>query len=519
MADAEFAYRLCGQMLENALALLDAKSAMLGLCRFLQEFVPFEHVLCFKVDRAQRMAHIVLDYTPADYLQNPKQNKGISSKRVNILSWETIFHTTIAANKIVDDINAIEDVRLREYFKLLIPYHCRSFIYMTVDYDMDADFIYTIFFTHHEPGMFFEDHQESVGILHDAIQKTAMRLVEETGSDFLALGENGAIPASPDASLRRCPGLAGVMRRVDAVAPTSGTVLITGATGVGKELVAESIHALSPRWRGPFIKVNSGAIPDTLIDSALFGHEKGAFTGATTSRPGYFEQANGGTIYLDEIGELPLQAQVRLLRVLEAREIQRIGGTRRIPLDIRVIAATNRNLRAMVAQGTFREDLWYRLHVFSIPIPSLAARPEDIPILARQFLAQYAKEQGIADPPRLDEPCLQDMLRQPWRGNVRELRYAVERATLWAVAEGSRLLRLVPDDRMGGPLTEVDAALPAFAPARREEARAAEIRSALARSGGRIQGEAGAASLLGVSPSTLRSRMARLGIPLPRQRA
>src|SRR5208282_5312386 len=181
-------------------------------------------------------------------------------------------------------------------------------------------------------------------------------------------------------------GLRNVMEMVQQVAPLNNTVLLLGETGTGKELVANTIHFSSPRKDKPFIKVNCGAIPESLIDSELFGHEKGAFTGAVTEKRGRFERAQGGTIFLDEIGELPLQAQVRLLRVLQNREIERVGGSRPIPVDIRVIAATHRNLEGMVSDNRFREDLWFRLNVFPIIMPPLRQRKEDIPALTRHFV-------------------------------------------------------------------------------------------------------------------------------------
>lgn len=221
---------------------------------------------------------------------------------------------------------------------------------------------------------------------------------------------------SPEALLRRCPGLKREMRQVDIVAPRNSTVLIQGPSGSGKELVAETIHSLSPRAERPLIKVNCGAIPPTLLDSELFGHEKGAFTGAASAHAGYFEQARGGTLYLDEIGELELPVQVRLLRVLESREIRRVGGTRRIPVDVRIIAATHRNLEEMVRDGRFREDLWYRLCVYPLDIPALAHRPGDIPVLASHFYTVYAREMEASSPPVLSSRFLLDLASRRGRG-------------------------------------------------------------------------------------------------------
>jgi DNA-binding NtrC family response regulator len=209
------------------------------------------------------------------------------------------------------------------------------------------------------------------------------------------------------------------------------TVLITGETGTGKELVARAIHYNGPRRNAPFVDVNCAAIPDLLLESELFGHEKGAFTSATATKPGLFELANGGTLFLDEIGHLPLPLQGKLLRALEERTIRRIGGTRSIAVDVRVIAATHVDLAASVRKGEFREDLYYRLEVVSIELPPLRARREDIPLLARHFLARFAVQYGVPTP-QLSPTAEVALMEREWPGNVRELRNAVERAVLLA---------------------------------------------------------------------------------------
>ena len=203
--------------------------------------------------------------------------------------------------------------------------------------------------------------------------------------------------------------------------------MLLGETGVGKEVVANELHKLSLRKDGPFIKVNCGAIPDTLIDSELFGHEKGAFTGAVSRKRGRFERADTGTIFLDEIGELPLPVQARLLRVLQNHEIERVGGERSISLDIRIIAATHRNLSEMVADGRFREDLWFRLNVFPVEIPPLRERTEDIPALVRHFVRIKAKALKIKKIPAFAHGAIDRLMAYDWPGNIRELENAVER--------------------------------------------------------------------------------------------
>jgi hydrogenase-4 transcriptional activator len=311
-------------------------------------------------------------------------------------------------------------------------------------------------------------------------------------------------------------GLSMVMRMVEQVSPLDSPVLLLGETGTGKELIANAIHSYSPRKDGPFIKVNCGAIPETLLDSELFGHEKGAFTGAISQKRGRFERADKGTIFLDEIGELPAQAQVRLLHVLQRKEIERVGGTHSIPVDIRVISATHRNLQEMVGAGQFREDLWFRLNVFPIMIPPLRQRRGDIPSLVHYFAHRKSIELKLKEKPKLASDAIERLTAYGWPGNVRELENTIERALI--------------QHRAGGPLS-FEALLPPAAPGKvlqqgqgqndplvsLDEMNARFIRRALEKAGGKIYGPGGAAQILSINPSTLRKRMNKLGIPYGRK--
>jgi len=308
-------------------------------------------------------------------------------------------------------------------------------------------------------------------------------------------------------------GLRQVMRSLRQVAQLNSPVLLLGETGTGKEVIANAIHDSSSRKDGPFIKVNCGAIPEGLIDSELFGHEKGAFTGAVTRKRGRFERAEGGSIFLDEIGDLPLLAQTRLLRVLQNKEIERLGGTESISVDVRIICATHRHLETMVAAGDFREDLWFRLSVFPIAIPPLRRRRQDIPDLVHHFLRRKSAEMNIHPVPELAPGAMPRLVAGPWRGNVRELENVVERELIQY--EGGKLTFERRVDSLAG---EVPPETSTARMAKLDEAMALHIRNALEVAMGRVNGPEGAAALLGVHPNTLRNRMNKLGISYGRRK-
>ncbi len=304
-------------------------------------------------------------------------------------------------------------------------------------------------------------------------------------------------------------GLRRVMDMVARVAPTDSPVVLLGETGSGKEVIANAVHERSKRASKPVLRVNCGAIPDALIESELFGHERGAFTGASTTRIGLFERAGGGTLFLDEVGELSPAAQVKLLRVLQTSQFERVGGSRSLHANVRLVAATHRDLPQMVRQGRFREDLLYRLNVFPISIPPLRERREDIPSLTRHFMQQHAREMGLRFEPVLGAHALEQLLEYVWPGNVRELRNVLERALILCRGEPltfpllGRSPRCTSTAMSGTPGGRV----PTF-----EEATAAHIRRVLAATGARLKGPGGAAEVLGLPASTLRNKMKRLGL-------
>ncbi len=302
-------------------------------------------------------------------------------------------------------------------------------------------------------------------------------------------------------------GLKRVMEMVKTVSRTSSPVLLLGETGTGKEVIAKNIHQTSPRRDGPFVRVQCGAMPESLLDSELFGHEKGAFTGAVAVKKGRFERANNGTIFLDEIGELSLEAQVKLLRVLQEKEYERVGGQHTLKIDVRVIAATHRNLLEMVRAGRFREDLWFRLNIFPIELPPLRQRKEDILPLAQYFMVRKSRELNMPVNQSLAPGTLDRLLQYDWPGNVRELQNVIERGLI--VCNGKPVE--IPASYFPGK-TAI-----ASSPERRMDTLENIVKNHLCRvldaTRGRIEGPGGAAEILALNPSTLRGKLRKYKIP------
>jgi formate hydrogenlyase transcriptional activator len=319
--------------------------------------------------------------------------------------------------------------------------------------------------------------------------------------DELTLGRGFEAIVGESATVRA------MLRDIRKVAAVETTVLLMGETGTGKELVARAIHDASPRQGRPLVKMNCGAIPQGLVESELFGHERGAFTGALQRRIGRFEMANKGTLFMDEVGELPMDIQVKLLRVLQEQEFERVGSGHSQQVDVRLVAATNRDLETEVSAGRFRRDLFYRLNVFPVRIPALRDRVSDIPLLVTHFLAQLQRK--LAKPLHgITEDSMRRLQAYQWPGNIRELQNVLERACVMATS----------------PIVDIDDALPVAIIADRRPSHShshvatlddnerAHIRRALAATNGRIHGPRGAANILDINPSTLRSRMEKLGI-------
>jgi formate hydrogenlyase transcriptional activator len=335
---------------------------------------------------------------------------------------------------------------------------------------------------------------QKIEALNDQLHRENVYLEEEVRAEH-----NFGEIVGESAALRR------VLKEVETVAPTDSTVLVRGETGTGKELVARALHELSPRRGRTFVKVNCAAIPSGLLESELFGHEKGAFTGAICQKAGRFELAHQGTLFLDEVGDIPPELQAKLLRVLQEQEFERLGSTRTIKVDVRLVTATNRDLARMVADGTFRADLYYRLNVFPVVLPPLRERPDDIPRLVSHFTQRFARRMGRRIE-TIPSAVMDALVRYPWPGNVRELQNVIERAVI--LSPGSSLQ--VPSGDLQ-PAAEQTAA-PAPAAATLADAEREHIVGALRETGGVLGGPAGAAARLGMKRSTLYKKMKKLGI-------
>jgi len=340
--------------------------------------------------------------------------------------------------------------------------------------------------------------------LKDKLAQEKLYLEDEIRSEM-----NFAQIVGNSASLRK------VLKRVETVAPTDSTVLIYGETGTGKELIARAIHDLSPRRSKPFVKLNCAAIPTGLLESELFGHEKGAFTGAIAQRIGRFEVANGGTIFLDEIGEVPLELQTKLLRVLQEREFERLGSSRTLRTDARLIAATNRDLEAMVSEQKFRSDLFFRVNVFPVNVPPLREREGDIPLLARHFAQQFSRRMNKVIE-TIPSATMDALCRYHWPGNIRELQNVIERAVI--VSTSPALSVDLADLNFPKAGRELEKTVPPQTPANGalqdvlEQSERQQILKALEQSNWVVAGPKGAATQLGMKRSTLQQRIRKLGI-------
>lgn len=498
------ALRICGS--------LDIGKATSDCLSYIKEYIPISEITLSWLDRDAKVLQNLVSATPSGKTRVvppiPVPGNIIRIMEERISEWQEV--------KIENDPE--EDAAVR----FVISYyetHNPSTMYMILV--MEGILLGMVGVLSEEKNVYTDAHACLLSLLREPFAiamsnalryQEVLRLKEKTDAENWELTRE-LLGTAGDEIIGAESGLSGVMDMVRQVAPLSSPVMLLGETGVGKEVIANAIHRLSTRVDAPFIKVNCGAIPDGLIDAELFGHEKGAFTGAVAQKRGRFERADKGSIFLDEIAELPPHAQVRLLRVLQNKEIERVGGTETIPVDVRIITATNRNLEKMTRSGDFREDLWYRLNIFPIIIPPLRQRTEDIPALVNHFVEKKTRELKIHTIPKVSSSGLDRLLAHNWPGNVRELENIIERELIrkrgrdegglmsFDYIDSAEEEELVLDHcESESPLSSLDDSI------------SKHIRHALSLTQGRIYGKKGAARLLKINPNTLRGKMRKLGI-------
>lgn len=504
----EATLRICGS--------LEIESAMQRCLKYLARHLPATH-LCFHVyDRelgiVETVAMATIESGRAMSLRTPLSSKGrdqVKQQRSRRTKLVERMGDDAVAGPVVRQLGA-EDLS-----GLLLDLALEGKFIGTVSVFSEPD----IKFNHHHVHLLSLLNEPFSIALANSLRYRELQELRDMLADDNRYLQDELRSISGNEVIGADIGLKGVMEMVHQVAPLDSPVLLLGETGVGKEVIANAIHRLSNRAGGPIIRVNCGAIPETLMDSELFGHEKGAFTGALARKRGRFERANGGTIFLDEIGELPPEAQVRLLRVLQEKEIERVGGSETFRVDIRVIAATHRDLEKLLADGKFRGDLYFRLRVFPIAIPPLRQRPEDIPTLLQHFIQKKSREMKLGPVPTVAPGVLDRLTKYRWPGNARELENTVERELI--VSKGGVLSfndiytetkTSFPECVIGPePSTEDTLAL--------DDVMARHILKVLKLCNGRVEGEKGAARHLQIHPSTLRKRMKKLRIPYGRKAA
>ncbi len=500
--------RICGN--------LDAKAMLTDIRKYLENFMPAQSLDLNTYEPENRTLRNIA--SASSYSETPLRYPARLSKEA------AIFVETGNYGPVVSMINRSEIQPVAKQVELKAKQYplCFLLLHLKVAEKRLGELVISA----RGRDLFCKEHARLLELLHDPFaiaianilkHQGVLRLHKKLSDDYRYLA-NELRRISGTEIIGEEYGLKPVMEMVRQVAPLNSHVLLLGETGVGKEVIANAIHYSSLRHSGPFIKVNCGALPENLVDSELFGHEKGAYTGAATTRRGRFERANGGTIFLDEIGDLPLSAQTRLLRVIQDKTIERVGGGDPIKVDIRIISATHRDLQQMVLEKSFREDLWFRLNVFPITIPPLRHRKSDIPTLVNYFVQKKCREMGIRVHPTISSIQIKKLVNHDWPGNVRELENSVERALIRALAGSSNEGMIFNDvSRPPQPSKPLIPNLEQGVPTLDEVIRN-HIENVLLLCNNRIDGPNGAAGRLGVNPSTLRHRMRKLGIAFGKRR-
>ncbi len=500
--------RICGN--------LDAKTMLTDIRKYLENFMPAESVdLNTYEPESQSLRNIA---SASCYSETPLCYPARLSKEA------VIFVETGNYGPVVSIIDRSKMQPVAKHLELKAKQHplCFLLLHLKIAEKRLGELVISA----QGQDLFSEEHAHLLELLHDPFaiaianilkHQGVLRLQKKLSDDYHYLA-NELRQISGAEIIGEEHGLKPVMEKVRQVAPLDSHVLLLGETGVGKEVIANAIHYSSQRHSGPLIKVNCGALPENLVDSELFGHEKGAYTGAGTTHRGRFERAHGGTIFLDEIGDLPLSAQTRLLRVIQDKTIERVGGSDPIKVDIRIISATHRDLQQMVLDKSFREDLWFRLNVFPITIPPLRHRKIDIPALVNYFVPKKCREMGIRVHPTISSIQIKKLVDHDWPGNVRELENSIERALIRALA-GPSNEGIIFDDvsrppQQSKPLSpNLEQEVPTL-----DEVIRNHIENVLLLCNNRIDGPNGAACRLDVNASTLRHRMSKLGITFGKRR-
>jgi formate hydrogenlyase transcriptional activator len=477
----------------------DLESLFRAITQTLREVLPFDRATLTLYDPQQDLLRAAASegVSPATYIEISRRDNHVGwviEQQASLLRRDLARERQLA----VDDQLLAKGIRSR----LVVPLIA------------NGQTLGTLNLKSHTQGQYAEG---DAAFLHEVAQQVALavenllayeeiaRLKAQLEQESLHLQEELKTEHNFEEIIGQSTAMKRVLHAVEMVAPTAACVLLFGETGTGKELVARAIHHLSPRKGKALVKVHCPALPTGLLESELFGHEKGAFTGALARRMGRFELAHGGTIFLDEIGDLPLEMQAKLLRVLQDGEFERVGGTDTFRADVRVIAATNRDLERAMQEGRFRQDLFYRLNVFPIRLPALRERPEDIPLLVAYFAMKHARRLGKRIE-TIPHKMLEALQTYPWPGNVRELEHLIERAVI--LSQSSRLE--LGEWRPHSGVTPHSARILTI-----EEVERRHIREVLELTGWRVSGERGAARLLGLKPTTLEARMKKLGIRRP----
>ncbi len=493
---------------------LSAETAIRRLKDYIKQYIPVDGICFGLYEPETHSGRFLVSIFP----ENMKKPDPLVALPKKLTTWVINKWKQKANIKIVNDVDK-EPPELKKISTMFWP---EQSSHLSMDIELEGKKLGVFMIIVKKKNMYKKKHAHLISLLHDPFTAAIGNMLQlekiihlqtllEDDNQYL---NKRLMETSGDTLIGADFGLSNVVEMVRQVSPKNSPVLLLGETGTGKEVIANAIHKASERKDNPLIKVNCGAIPESLLDSELFGHEKGAFTGAISIKRGRFERAHTGTIFLDEIGELPLAAQVRLLRVIQEKTIERVGGTKTIPVDVRIISATHRPLEEMIKAGTFREDLWFRINVFPIMIPPLRQRPEDIPDLVRYFMDKKSKELKVKKKKVLPQGFLKMLQHHTWPGNVRELENLVERFLITGKMEVLSALnkkKNLPDtfsfnpDMDGADNTTLDQII------------SNHLRLVLKNTGYKIEGEKGAASLLGMNPSTLRSKLRKFKITFGRE--